>query len=77
MTGAGMMACRQLYFGQMDMELHSNFDPEAGEKGEGELRRESLEELVTKGVRLGRVLIKPLGARLIRAGDFRERRVRG
>merc|ERR1712127_937856 len=24
---AGMMACRQLYFGQMDMELHSKFDP--------------------------------------------------
>jgi len=22
-----MMACRQLYFGQMDMELHSKFDP--------------------------------------------------
>ena len=29
--GAGMMACRQLYFGQMDLELHSNFDPN-GEK---------------------------------------------
>merc|ERR1712157_342652 len=26
--GAGMMACRQLHFGQMDMELHSNFDAE-------------------------------------------------
>jgi oligopeptidase A len=25
--GAGMMACRQLLFGMMDMELHSNFDP--------------------------------------------------
>eukprot|EP00541_Cyclophora_tenuis_P000370 CAMPEP_0116578016 /NCGR_PEP_ID=MMETSP0397-20121206/21462_1 /TAXON_ID=216820 /ORGANISM="Cyclophora tenuis, Strain ECT3854" /LENGTH=559 /DNA_ID=CAMNT_0004107339 /DNA_START=121 /DNA_END=1800 /DNA_ORIENTATION=+ len=25
---AGMMACRQLYFGQMDMELFSTFDPE-------------------------------------------------
>ena len=25
---AGMMACRQLYFGQMDMELYSTFDPE-------------------------------------------------
>lgn len=32
---AGMMTCRQLYFGQMDMELHGNFDPVAGEKGEG------------------------------------------
>uniref|UniRef100_A0A6U6EF43 oligopeptidase A n=1 Tax=Odontella aurita TaxID=265563 RepID=A0A6U6EF43_9STRA len=30
--GAGMMSCRQLYFGQMDMELHSSFDP----KKEGE-----------------------------------------
>jgi len=33
---AGMMACRQLLFGQLDMELHSNYDPEKGEKGEGE-----------------------------------------
>ena len=31
--GAGMMACRQLYFEMMDMELHSNFDPVAAEKG--------------------------------------------
>merc|ERR1712232_691647 len=30
---AGMMACRQLYFGQMDMELHSAFDP-SNEEGE-------------------------------------------
>lgn len=29
--GAGMMACRQLLFGLLDMELHSNFDPEAAE----------------------------------------------
>jgi len=34
--GAGMMACRQLLFGQLDMELHSNFDPKAGASGEGE-----------------------------------------
>lgn len=33
---AGMMACRQLLFGQLDMELYSNYDPEAGEKGDGE-----------------------------------------
>jgi oligopeptidase A len=33
---AGMMSCRQLLFGQLDMELHSNFDPEAGESGKGE-----------------------------------------
>jgi oligopeptidase A len=32
---AGMMTTRQLYFGQMDMALHSDFDPVAGEKGEG------------------------------------------
>lgn len=33
---AGMMACRQLLFGQLDMELHNNFDPVAAETGEGE-----------------------------------------
>ena len=31
--GAGMMACRQLYFGQMDLELHSNFDAAAHKDG--------------------------------------------
>ena len=31
--GAGMMACRQLYFGQMDLELHSNFDAAAYKDG--------------------------------------------
>jgi len=35
--GAGMMACRQLLFGQLDMELHSSsFDAAAGETGDGE-----------------------------------------
>jgi len=29
--GAGMMSCRQLLFGMLDMELHSNFDPEGDE----------------------------------------------
>lgn len=33
---AGMMSCRQLLFGQLDMELYSNFDSEAGESGDGE-----------------------------------------
>jgi oligopeptidase A len=33
---AGMMACRQLYFGQLDMTLHADYDPVAGEKGEGD-----------------------------------------
>lgn len=31
--GAGMMACRQLYFGMMDIELHSKFDAIAAENG--------------------------------------------
>ena len=30
---AGMMACRQLLFGQLDMELHASYDPESSEKG--------------------------------------------
>ena len=31
--GAGMMSCRQLYFGQLDMELHSTYDPKSAEEG--------------------------------------------
>ena len=47
---AGMMACRQLYFGQMDMELHCNFDPEAGEKGEGKTIFDVQQEVASKYV---------------------------
>lgn len=47
---AGMMACRQLYFGQMDIELHSNFDPEAGEKGEGKTIFDVQQEVASKYV---------------------------
>lgn len=32
----GMMSCRQLLFGLLDLELHSNFDADAAMKGEGE-----------------------------------------
>ena len=31
---AGLMACRQLLFGQLDMELHANYDPSKGEDSE-------------------------------------------
>jgi len=34
--GSGMMACRQLLFGLLDMELHNNFDAEAAMNGDGE-----------------------------------------
>jgi oligopeptidase A len=33
---AGMMSCRQLQFGQLDLELHSNYDPVSGASGQGE-----------------------------------------
>jgi oligopeptidase A len=34
--GAGMMSCRQLLFGQLDLALHSNYDAEQGKSGKGE-----------------------------------------
>lgn len=39
---SGMQTCRQLYFGQLDLALHSDFDASAGEEGKGifELQRE-------------------------------------
>ena len=33
---AGMMACRQIQFGQLDMELHSNFDASQPDGSESE-----------------------------------------
>lgn len=33
---SGMMSCRQLLFGQLDMELYSDFDPAAAQNGSGE-----------------------------------------
>jgi len=33
---SGMMTCRQLYFGQLDLELYSNYNATAGKSGEGE-----------------------------------------
>lgn len=37
--GAGMMSCRQLLFGMMDIELHSNYDPE-GDKSIFDVQRQ-------------------------------------
>ncbi|KAL3927862.1 MAG: hypothetical protein SGARI_005207, partial [Bacillariaceae sp.] len=47
---AGMMTTRQLYFGQMDMALHSDFDPVAGEKGEGKTIFDIQREIASKYV---------------------------
>ena len=48
---AGMMACRQLYFGQMDMELHcETFDSEAALKGEGRTIFDVQKEVAAKYV---------------------------
>jgi oligopeptidase A len=47
---AGMMACRQLYFGQLDMTLHADYDPVAGEKGEGDSIFDVQREVASKYV---------------------------
>jgi oligopeptidase A len=47
---AGLMACRQLYFGQLDMELHSNFDVEAAETGNGKTIFEFQKEVASRYV---------------------------
>ena len=47
----GMMVCQQLCFGQMDMELHGNYDPEeAGEKGDGPILSDVQKEIASKYV---------------------------
>merc|ERR1719253_1670928 len=42
------MTCRQLYFGQLDIALHSDFDAVAGEKGEGKGITELQQEIASK-----------------------------
>ena len=43
-----MMTCRQLYFGQLDLALHSGYDASAGEKGEGKGLFEIQREVASK-----------------------------
>jgi len=45
---SGMMTCRQLYFGQLDIALHSDFDAAAAEKGEGKGITELQKEIASK-----------------------------
>jgi len=45
---SGMMTCRQLYFGQLDLALHSGYDASAGEKGEGKGLFEIQREVASK-----------------------------
>ncbi|KAL7581032.1 hypothetical protein ACA910_005837 [Epithemia clementina (nom. ined.)] len=46
--GAGLMTCRQLYLGQLDMELHANYDAKAGASGSGESAFDVQRRIATK-----------------------------
>jgi len=45
---SGMMTCRQLCFGQLDLALHSDYDAIAGQKGEGKGIFELQSEIASK-----------------------------
>merc|ERR1712071_567274 len=45
---SGMVTCRQLYFGQLDLALHSDYDAKAAESGEGQPIMELQQEIASK-----------------------------
>jgi len=45
---SGMVTCRQLYFGQLDLALHSDYDAKAAESGEGKTIMELQQEIASK-----------------------------
>jgi len=49
---AGLMACRQLYFGMLDMELHSNFDASSDEETIFDVQRRIASQYVPHGMPL-------------------------